>query len=499
MSKRQLIQAENIVVKFGEQEVLNFEKFYAYEGEKIGLVGINGAGKTTLLRILSGELEPEAGKISMSCEPFFFHQFSDGVDYMELEGKEVKNMGVRDKVWQEHVSGGEDTRLRLAQVFSADRPLVFLDEPTANLDMKGIKMLRQKLEAIDSMILVSHDRTLLNDICTRIVELEYGKLKSYDGNYDCYLEQKQLERDTQWSEYENYTAEKKRLQKVVVAKKEKARSIERKPKNMSNSDMKDISFGGNRKIEDKARGIENGAKNALKRIDHMEVKEKPKELPTIRPDFRLTNPPENRIVISGDDINFSYEEGIEVLKNASFQITNGSRVAIVGENGAGKTTLLHLIRDRKQIQVVPKAKLGVFEQNLEHLDYNKTVLENIMEVSIQKEDIARTILSRLLLSEKDMKKQVGVLSGGERIKLSFAKLFVSDVNLLILDEPTNYLDIPSVEALELLFAEYEGTLVIVSHDEAFIKAVATEVLEVKDHKVNKYYGTPDEYFETKRN
>ena len=226
---------------------------------------------------------------------------------------------------------------------------------------------------------------------------------------------------------------------------------------------------------------------------------------------------------------FAYDNGPEIFRDASFQIANHSRVAIVGRNGAGKTTLLHLIQEAAQnrthvlskrntsakqngqsaavssrlggsadedmdgfsngeagrsvisgrmtggISVVPKAAVGLFEQNLSTLDYSRTVLENVMEVSIQKEGVARTTLSRLLFFESDMHKPAGILSGGERIKLAFARLFVSRVNLLILDEPTNYLDIPSIEALQAMFSEYEGTLIFVSHDEAFIRGVATEI------------------------
>ena len=168
----------------------------------------------------------------------------------------------------------------------------------------------------------------------------------------------------------------------------------------------------------------------------------------------------------------------------------------MGDNGAGKTTLLHLIcaaageiagetgaPQAGSVSVVPRARIGVFEQNLSTIDYSKTVLDNVLEVSVQREAVTRTILSRLLFFEKDMKKPASVLSGGERIKLAFARLFVSRVNLLILDEPTNYLDIPSIEALEEMFSEYEGTLVFVSHDEAFIRKVATEVLEIVDGKI----------------
>ena len=205
------------------------------------------------------------------------------------------------------------------------------------------------------------------------------------------------------------------------------------------------------------------------------------------------------MVIRGEGISFSYENGGEIFRDASFRIRNRSRVAVVGENGAGKTTLLKLITgeyplEKGSIYVAPKVAIGLLSQNMASLDCGKTVLENVMEDSVQKENIARTILARLLLSAQDMRKEAGVLSGGERIKLAFAKLFVGRVNVLILDEPTNYLDIPSVEALEEMFSEYEGVLVFVSHDEAFIRACATEILEVRDGKIVSYMGTPEEFF-----
>lgn len=503
MRSRQLILAENVTMEFGERELFRFDRLTVYEGEKVGLVGANGAGKTTLLRVLAGELKPTRGNVKMAGDAAFFQQFAEegqerlaDAGICELSGKEVSDMRVQDKIWEQSVSGGEETRIRLAQVFSGDKPVVFLDEPTSNLDRQGIAILKRKLAALDTVVIVSHDRALLGELCTRIIEIEGGKLTEYCGNYDDYMEQKQAAVARQWTEYENYHAEKKRLEKVFREKKEHARQIEKLPKNMSPREAGLRNCLSHHPKDAKARKMEKAAKNVQQRIDAMEVKEKPRELPKIRPDFRLTDPPENRYVIRGEDLCFAYEGGPALFRGASFQIANKSRVAIVGDNGAGKTTLLHLIcaaagestagtmvPEAGSISVVPKARIGVFEQNLSTVDYSKTVLENVMEVSVQQEAVARTILSRLLFFEKDMKKPASVLSGGERIKLAFARLFVSRVNLLILDEPTNYLDIPSIEALEEMFSEYEGTLVFVSHDEAFIRKVATEVLEIVDGKL----------------
>ena len=486
MSERNYITAENIIVGFGEQEVLHFDSLRIHEGEKIGLVGANGAGKTTLLRLIAGELAPDKGRVARNCELLFFKQFGEeetGTPGTDADGRHLSLLGVRDRAFREHVSGGEETRLRLAKVFSAERPLLMLDEPTSHLDSEGIKLLTEKLLRVPTLLLISHNRALMNAVCTRIIAIEDGALKSVDGNYDDYLRLKEAATERAWAEYEQYSTEMKRLKSAYREKKDQARRMEKKPRHLSSSEAKAIAFASKRKPEDKARSKEKAARNILMRMEHMEVKEKPKEEARIRPDFRLTDPPENRIVISAEHLSFAYPDGTEIFQDASFQIGRGERVAITGKNGAGKTTLLHLIRDREGVYVVPKAKIGYIEQNLSQLDPAKTVLENMMAHSIQREDIARMILSRMLLSARDMQKRVGVLSGGERIKLSFAMLFVSDINVIALDEPTNFLDLPSIEALENMFREYEGTMLFVSHDETFIRRIATRVLHVEDGRI----------------
>ena len=482
MANRLLISAENIEQTYGDLTILDFEKFYLYEGEKVGIVGVNGSGKTTILQILAGKIKPTSGTVRIDCTPFYFEQFGSADDYYDADYAEAGKMGVSEQMWQENVSGGEDTRIRLARLFSERRAVALLDEPTSNLDSTGVELLKKRLREIETLVIVSHDRSLLNSICDRIVEVSFGKLYFYNGNYDDYMEQKELRVKSDLAEYEKYQAEKKRLQSVYRQKKAKAKTLDKKPKNLSSSEAKALALCGNRKPEAKARNMEKSAENVLKRIEHMEVKEKPKEEAVARPDFRLTNPPKNPIVIRGEHVTFGYDDKL-IFDEANFMIKNGSKVALVGDNGAGKTTLLELIEKREDIYVVPGAKIGYARQNMSQIDMDKTVLENVRNVSIQPESIARIILARLLLTEKDIAKKAGDLSGGERMKLSFAMLFVSDVNFLILDEPTNYLDIPSIEALEKLLIEYEGTLVFVSHDRVFVDNVATEKLLVKDGKI----------------
>lgn len=281
MQARQLILAENIEMKFGEREIFRFERMTVYAGEKIGLVGANGAGKTTLLKVLAGELEPTGGRVKRAGDGAFFAQFAESGEnrfmeegFWDLNGKEVSDMGIQDKVWETAVSGGEETRIRLAQMFSRDKAIVFLDEPTSNLDYKGIAVLKRKLSALETMVIVSHDRALLNGLCTRIIEIEGGKLTEYDGNYEDYVEQKQAAVARQWTEYENYTAEKKRLEKVFREKKEHARQIEKLPRNISPREAGLRNFLSKHPKDTKARKMEKSARNVRQRIDASRATEK---------------------------------------------------------------------------------------------------------------------------------------------------------------------------------------------------------------------------------
>ncbi|MBE5905654.1 MAG: ABC-F family ATP-binding cassette domain-containing protein [Lachnospiraceae bacterium] len=482
MAQKELIRAEHVTVSYGEQTVLQFERLYVYEGERVGLVGVNGAGKTTLLKVLAGELLPEEGHVRCDCESFFLRQFGEKIDPMALDYQEAGKLGVLDKLWQEQVSGGENTRIHLAELFASQRAVAFLDEPTANLDALGIATLLKNLKNVETMLIVSHDREVLNALCTRIVEIEDGNLTSYNGDYDAYEQQKLERRQAELTEYELYQAEKARLQGVYQEKKKKAQKLSKKPKNMSSSDMKQISKRATRKPEDKVASIERSARNVQKRIAHMEVKERPKEEVCIRPDFRLTNPPRNAIVIRAEHVTFGYGERL-ILEGCSFLVKNKSKVAILGENGAGKTTLLELIAKREGISIVPEANIGYVRQNLSQIQLDKTVLENMQAVSVQSEGVTRSVLANLLLTNQDMKKKARDLSGGERMKLAFAMLFVSDANLLMLDEPTNYLDLPSIKALEKMLQKYEGTLLFTSHDRTFVEHVATRKVAIKNKKI----------------
>lgn len=481
-----LLSANHIVQYFGERKILEFEKLNVYEGDHIGIVGGNGVGKTTLLNILSGELIPDEGSVIREVPVSYFKQFRDRAEQVDLQ--KCRKLGLTGKLSREHLSGGEMTRLGLAAM-NKDSLLTFADEPTANLDADGVELCCQMLEQCSTLLLISHDRAVLNRLCTRIVEVRDGCLYFYTGNFAAYHEQREQAFKRQEFEYQQYRSEKSRLEKAARQRSQASKSVRKAPSRMGNSEAR----LHKREAGEKMEKLDNARKAILSRLEQLEVKEKPREMAQVRIDFSLTDPPANREIVMGDHITFSYGKKL-IFENASFSLPKGSKTALIGPNGAGKTTLMELIwSGATGIRLVPKAKIGYFKQNLDTLDLSKTVLENVMETSVQSEKTMRGILARLLIRREDVFKKVSVLSGGERVKLAFAKLFGSPANLLLLDEPTNFLDMPAIEALQQMVEDYEGTVLFVSHDRTFLEECATRILRIEDRKLISFAGNLTEW------
>lgn len=481
-----LLSANHIVQYFGERKILEFEKLNVYEGDHIGIVGGNGVGKTTLLNILSGELIPDEGSVIREVPVSYFKQFRDRAEQVDLQ--KCRKLGLTGKLSREHLSGGEMTRLGLAAM-NKDSLLTFADEPTANLDADGVELCCQMLEQCSTLLLISHDRAVLNRLCTRIVEVRDGCLYFYTGNFAAYHEQREQAFKRQEFEYQQYRSEKSQLEKAARQRSQASKSVRKAPSRMGNSEAR----LHKREAGEKMEKLDNARKAILSRLEQLEVKEKPREMAQVRIDFSLTDPPANREIVMGDHITFSYGKKL-IFENASFSLPKGSKTALIGPNGAGKTTLMELIwSGATGIRLVPKAKIGYFKQNLDTLDLSKTVLENVMETSVQSEKTMRGILARLLIRREDVFKKVSVLSGGERVKLAFAKLFGSPANLLLLDEPTNFLDMPAIEALQQMVEDYEGTVLFVSHDRTFLEECATRILRIEDRKLISFDGNLTEW------
>lgn len=481
-----LIEAQNIKKYYHDRKIIEFDDFKVYSGDKIGIVGQNGSGKTTFLNILSGEVETDEGYVRRFCDITYIRQFSD--EEIEADQKEISRMNLSQIADQAVCSGGELTRIKIANAFSKNNLLVFADEPTSNLDFRGVEILKERLSQVDSMLLISHNRDLLDSLCNKTLEIRDGKIKIYNGNYSFYKEQREIEQKNEMVEYEKYVSEKTKLTNAIENRQRRSGKMRKAPKRMGNSEARLHTRQANEKQEK----IHNAVNSLRTRLEKLEVKESPKELPMIQLDFSLTNPPANRIVISAENFSFSYGKK-KIFQNTGFRIFNGSKTALLGENGVGKTTLLNLIAGsgNGSIKIVPKARIGYFYQGFENLQQNMTVLDNVMAESVQSQTVARTILARLLITGDDVYKKVEVLSGGEKIKVSFAKLFVSSANVFLLDEPTNYLDMSSIEALENMLSCYEGTVLFVSHDRAFVNRVADRLLLIENQSISEFDGNLD--------
>ncbi len=482
-----ILEANHIKKYFGERLILACDQIKIYSDDKIGIVGRNGSGKTTLLNLLSGELEADEGSIKRYGSISYIHQFSD--ENAAAHSKALKEFKVVDASSRVKRSGGEQTRIMLANAISKEYALLFADEPTTNLDFEGIELLLQKLSAVESLLLISHDRSLLDRLCNKIIEIDSGKLTTYGGSYSAYKEQKEMALSRAQFEYDQYAQEKTRLERTLLDRSDRAQKMKKAPARMGNSEAR----LHKRKATEKEEKIHNSASSIKTRLEKLDVKEKPRKQSSVLMDFSLTKPPENKIILSAQDLSFGYGSRL-LFEHTRFEIFNGKKTAFIGENGSGKTTLLNLIyKGTSGISIVPKAIFGYFYQGLENLHSDETVLKNVMLESIQNETTARTILARLLIKGDDVFKRVGVLSGGERIKVSFAKLLVSNANVLLLDEPTNFLDMDSIESLQDLLCEYEGTVLFVSHDRQFVNQVADRLLLLQNRQLIPYEGNLASY------
>ena len=503
-----LLKAQGIKKIYGDRVVLDIDDLTVYTGDRIGVVGANGAGKTTLFELLAGSLAPDDGQIECFGTMAYCRQFQNDItkkadteNYMQTANtKESSIWRTPDRVNTDGISGGELMRQKLAEVFSGKSHMLLLDEPTANLDSEGIQTLTEQLKNVETFMCISHDRTLLDEVCTSILEMSWGRAKLYVGNYQKYEQQKDEEKQKAWRDYEIYTQEKARLETVYRQKRENAERMRKVPANMTPREarLRDfLAFQGGRNSSSKQKSMDKAADNIKKRLDHMEVKEKPKNERILHMDFTRTDPPESRRVLEVKELNFSYGEK-SIFEKASFTLTNKKKTALLGPNGSGKTTMLSLLAkagDEKipELRLAPKARLGILAQNLKQLDPNKTVLENAMAESVQLPVMAKNMLAGLLFGPDDWSKRAAVLSGGERIKLCFAMLLLSSANVLLLDEPTNYLDLPSIKALENQLIQYEGTVLFVSHDRTFVQNTAEEILQIENREIIKFPGTLKEW------
>lgn len=479
-----ILEARNIRKGYGDRELFFIDSLTVYDGERIGITGQNGAGKSTLIRILAGEDEPDEGTVRRFGETALIRQ--QGIP--EEGGNGIYCSLFRTQEKRNGLSGGEQTRSRIAAAFSAHPRLLLADEPSTDLDEEGLQTLRQQLESFrGTMILISHDRTLLRQFCTRIWWLDGGKVTDFPGGYDAFTEERQRRREREQFEYDQYKTEQKRLKESAQRMAERASAVKKAPSRMGNSEAR----LHKREFTDAILQISHAKRTLQNRMEKMEKKEKPAPLPEIRMKLGVNSPVGAKTVLEVRCGRMT-AGGRVLLENTGFVLPAGSRTALTGENGCGKTTLLTAMAGVSSgevsfsgsIRFNPQVKTGWFDQHHERtLREDRSVLENIMEDSPHPQTLARTVLSCLGFAREDAFKPVAVLSGGEKAKTAMAKLLLQDLNLLVLDEPTNHLDLFTLEALEELLTGYGGTVLFVSHDEVFTQKVSTRRIRFENRKL----------------
>ncbi|MFA5523220.1 MAG: ABC-F type ribosomal protection protein [Tissierellales bacterium] len=491
----------NSISKFIEdKEILKDISFRLYRKDKIGVVGRNGIGKTTLLKVLTSELEADNGNVKFYGKYGYLPQnlfIEDNLYVYELMEETKKHgeflellnkFGLRDAEKQkvETLSGGEKTKLYLIRLLLQNPDILILDEPTNHLDYETIEWLEGFINDFNGAVLmVTHDRYFLDKTVFKIFELEDKTIKEYSGGYTFYANQKKIELDRARLEYRTYIKQKRKLEEAARKHMERANRYN----DMSQDDFQ----------RGKANKIAKRSKAIISRLGNMEEKAKPKVTKNINIKLEGSNDKTGTILIRAHQVSKTYDKTL--FKDISFNLYRNTRVGIVGKNGVGKSTLLKGLIGKESLEgnisISPSTKIGYFSQELEELNLDSTILQELKKIN-NDESYVRTLLGCMLFRRDDVYKQIGNLSYGERVRVAFLKLILEENNLLVLDEPTNFLDIPTREIIEEALLDYEGSILFVSHDRYFAEKIAEEIWELSNSDLTQYLGNYSNYLNKKR-
>lgn len=480
-----VLSMQDISLELGNKLLFEFDLLSVYQGERIGIIGKNGEGKTSLLKLILGEIEAKKGRVQKEIDFSYFPQLPEELIENNIEiNPEILSQFNVPKAEFNLMSGGEQAKYRLSKVFSSYKEGIILDEPTTHLDQKSKDFLIEELRYYyGTIIFVSHDRYFLNNIATKIWEISEGIIKEYKGNYDDYKIQKNQEELENENAREKYKSEKQKLESSIKKQKEQAQRISKVSKSRANKNTKPDRLAGS-KSKDTVQ------KNMFKQVKHLENRlekltpgkafEYSKEISFPKHHIKEIHHP---FPIMATGLNISYGEKV-VLDNCDFQFKRNQKIAIIGDNGVGKTSLLKKIYQKEDgIIVSCKVIFSVYEQLSYQLNSEKSILDYLLSQTDYSESVARSVLNKLGFTQNELKKSLSKLSGGETTRLSLSLVMTKPSNVLILDEPTNFIDLKTIEALESLIQSYQGTVIFTSHDSYFVESVATEVYELKDKKL----------------
>lgn len=525
-----VLDVQNLTLSFGENTLFSNVSFSIKEGEKAGLVGVNGAGKTSLFKIITGEYSADSGScfISKNARLGYMQQhtcsvertvwnelvsvFSDlieieqeledisnklsenadkalierqdyltnkfnqngGLTYKSMTRSALIGLGFTEEDFSKStalLSGGQRSKLILAKLLLSRADFLLLDEPTNHLDISAIAWLEDFLLSFrGACLIISHDRYFLDKVTGKTVEIENKKVRSYTGNYSTFLVKKQAEQKAIEEKYENDIKEIERLEGIIAQQRQWNRE-----KNIKTAESKE---------------------KVVERIKAQLVVPDSK-VEKIRFDF-TPKCVSGEDVLRADGVSKSFGSK-KIFKNVSFGIKRGERVFLLGDNGCGKTTLLKILmgdlsRDDGSFSFGASLMTGYFDQVQEKLDLSKTVIDEVWSAfPFMTETAVRNALAAFLFKGDEVFKKLELCSGGERARVALLKLMLGGFNFLLLDEPTNHLDAFSREELENTLLNYQGTMLIVSHDRYFINKLATRIIELTPDGCNNYLGNYDDY------
>lgn len=477
------VKLKDIDVSFGNKDVLNIEELSAYMNDKIAIIGPNGAGKSTLLKIIAGNFEKFGGSVQSETDFNYFAQI-DEVDYEVHDNFNFELLSRLDVPDNKGLSGGEETKFRLTQALSEYKLGLLLDEPTTHLDQRSVDLLIDELKYyFGTLIFVSHDRHFINSIADKIWEVSEGKVREYAGNYDDYESQKEQERLENERQYQSFNSEKKRLEEAAQKQMEKAskmsgdknRKQDIKPDRLSSSKQKDT-------VQKQAF---KAAKSIESRISHLNEVERMDDSKQLKFPLAKTMEIHNKFPIMGQGV--TVERGDKVLLDkASFQFPLGHTIAITGNNGSGKSSLLQEIMNNAEgMDISPKVKMESYRQMDYKMFTDEPVIKYLMKQTEFQEPLVRSILQNLGFSQDEVTKPLHNLSGGEATRVSLALMFVKPSNVIILDEPTNFIDLNTIKALETFIGAYQGTILVTSHDKYFVERIADSVYRIDDQQLER--------------
>jgi macrolide transport system ATP-binding/permease protein len=479
----QLAKLDKVKKYYGDKLILDIKNFEISKEDRIGIVGKNGAGKTTMLKILMKDIEQDEGRTFLTDSYSYISQAEEA--FGECEESKTKKIFKAPNKYEEFLSGGEKVKLKISKALSEDTSLLIADEPTSNLDGRSIKILDDMLKNYKgALLLVSHDRQLLDSVCNTIVEIEDGEIKVYKGNYSKYLELKSEERKREETEHNEYVTEKRRLANAIIGKKKLRDGIRKTPKRFGTSEAKVFRKMGGQKAR---KNLDENIKALKSRIDHLEVKEKPKTISETKINIQKGIEVICKNIIEVTKLSL-FADNKALIKNATFKVKKGKKVGVIGDNGCGKTTLLREIlkKENENINVANNVIVGYFDQNQGILKKDRSILENVRENCSYNQSFVRINLNNFGFKGEDVNKLVSSLSGGEKVKVALCKILLCDNNLLILDEPTNYLDIKAMEELEKALINTEKTVILVCHDRKFIGNICDYIIEIKDKCIKEF-------------